>query len=53
MDRVKLERLYKERNLNDFMLKTIEDLESIHGIKLDQIDGCILINQGDGIKKTD
>lgn len=39
MDRTKLERLYKERNLNNFMLRTIEDLEMIHGIKVDQIEG--------------
>lgn len=45
MDRVKLERLYKERNLNNFMLKTIEDLESIHGIRLDQIDGYTRLSE--------
>lgn len=39
MNKIKLERLYKERKLEDFQLKTIEDLESIHGIKLDQIEG--------------
>ena len=39
MDRVKLERLYQERGLNDFFLRTVEDLGSIHGIKIDQIDG--------------
>ena len=45
MDRVKLERLYKERNLNNFMLKTIEDLESIHGIRLDQIEGYTRLSE--------
>ena len=31
MDRVKLERLYQERGLNDFFLRTVEDLGSIQG----------------------
>ena len=39
MDKLKLERLYKEKGLLDFKLKTEEDLFYIHGIKVDQIEG--------------
>lgn len=44
MDIAKLERLYKERNLNDYILESEEDLFYIHGIKLDQIDGYGRLN---------
>lgn len=39
MNLIKLDRLYKERGLNDLNLKTEEDLYNIHSVKLEQVQG--------------
>ncbi|SFU78246.1 hypothetical protein SAMN04487886_11576 [Clostridium sp. DSM 8431] len=39
MNKLKFERLYTERGLKDYKLKSREDLFFIHGIKLNQVYG--------------
>ncbi|MDS0527843.1 hypothetical protein NNC19_19300 [Clostridium sp. SHJSY1] len=39
MNKSKLERLYEERGLMDYKLKTLQDLFFIYGVKLNQVDG--------------
>lgn len=39
MDKLKFERLYKERNLDNYNIKSTKELFFIHGIKLNQVDG--------------
>lgn len=39
MNKFRLERLYEERGLKDYKLRTLEDLFYIHDIKLNQVDG--------------
>ena len=39
IDKLKMERLYKERGLLDYQLQTLDDAFFIHGIKPNQVEG--------------
>ncbi|MCR4944654.1 MAG: hypothetical protein K5986_09450 [Clostridium sp.] len=39
IDKLKMQRLYKERGLLDYQLQTLDDAFFIHGIKPNQVEG--------------